>query len=108
MKLQNIYHSEPNRKRLAWALPLGILICAAMWWFEAGLWSFGGYYRLSGPEVQAFYATAVPNYLISGLIGSIPILVANWSRTLWPRVVIALALIAVQFVSGSVFILTPR
>ena len=108
MKLQNLYRSEPNRKHLAWALPLGILVCAIMWWFEAGLWTYGGFDRLSRPEILAFYGTAVPNYLISGVIGSIPILIANWSPTLWPRLGLAAALIAVQVASGSVFILTPR
>lgn len=108
MRLQKLYRSEPNRKHLTWALPLGILICVVMWWFEAGLWNYGGFSRLSRPEIQAFYATAVPTCLISGIIGSIPILVANWSRTIWPRLGLAVALVAVQLASGSVFILTPR
>lgn len=108
MRLQSLYRSEPKRRHLAWALPLGILICAVMWWLEAGLWNYGGSSRLSRPEVLAFYGSAVPNYLVSGVIGSIPIMLANWSRTLWPRLGLAVALIAVQLGSGSLFILTPR
>ena len=79
-----------------------------MWWFEAGLWTYGGFDHLSRAEIQTFYGASVPNYVISGVIGSIPILVANWSRTLWPRLGLAVALIAVELASGSVFILTPR
>jgi len=90
MKLQKLYHSPPKKRHLLWALPLGVLICAAMWWFEA------------------FYSGSIHNYIISALIGSIPILAANWSRTLWPRLAVSVALVAVQLIAGSVFILAPQ
>jgi hypothetical protein len=108
MRLQNLYRSPPRKSRLVWALPLGILICALMWYFEARLYAYGGFYRLSRSEIDSFYATTVPNYIASGVVGSIPILVANWSRTLWPRLAVALALVAVQLITGSIFILAPR
>ena len=51
---------------------------------------------------------SVKNYVVSALIGSVPILVANWSRTLWPRLAVTVALVAVQLITGSIFILTSR
>ena len=84
MKLQKLYRSPPNRRHLLWALPLGVLICAAMWWFEVGLFNFSGLSRGSRPEIEYFYAVSLQNYIVSALVGSISILVANWSRTLWP------------------------
>ena len=108
MKLQTLYRSPPNPRHLLWALPLGILVCAVMWYFEAGLYDYGGYYRLSRPEIEYFYMVSVKNYIVSALIGSIPILVANWTRTLWPRLAVTVALVAVQLITGSIFILTPR
>jgi hypothetical protein len=41
-------------------------------------------------------------------VGSIPILLANWSRTLWPRLAVTVALVAVQLITGSIFMLAPR
>ncbi|HEY8913110.1 hypothetical protein [Lacisediminihabitans sp.] len=108
MKLQKLYRSPPNSRHLLWALPLGILVCAAWWWFEAGLWNYGGYYRLSKAEIAAFDSSSVYNYIVTALIGSIPILVANWSRTLWPRLAVTLALVAVQLITGNIFVLAPR
>jgi len=108
MKLQKLYRSPPNRRHLLWALPLGVLICAAMWWFEVGLFNFSGLSRGSRSEIISYYGGSFKNYLVSALIGSIPILVANWSRTLWPRLAVSVALIAVQLITGSMFILTPR
>lgn len=108
MKLQKLYRSPPNRRHLLWSLPLGVLICAAMWWFEEGLFNYSGLSRGSRSEVEYFYFVSVHNYIISGLVGSIPILAANWSRTLWPRLAVTVALVAVQLTTGSIFILAPR
>ena len=100
--------SSPNPRHLLWALPLGILICAAMWWFEAGLYHYGEFYRASRAEIEDFYSGSVKNYIASALIGSIPILASNWSRTLWPRLALALSLVTVQLITVSVFILAPQ
>jgi hypothetical protein len=108
MRLQKLYRSPPSRRHLLWALPLGVLICAAMWWFEEGLFNYSGLSRGSKTEIEYFYSVSVHNYIVSALVGSIPILVANWSRTLWPRLAVTVALIAVQLITGSIFILTPR
>ena len=102
------HRSPPNPRHLLWALPLGILVCAVWWWFEAGLWHYGGFYRLSQAEIAAFDSSSVKNYIVTALIGSIPILAANWSRTLWPRLAVAAALVAVNLISGSIFVLAPR
>jgi hypothetical protein len=72
------------------------------------MYGYGGFYRLSRSEIEYFYSLAAKNYVISALIGSIPILVANWSRTLWPRLAVTVALVAVQLITGSIYILTPR
>ncbi|MCU1583649.1 MAG: hypothetical protein JWM49_205 [Microbacteriaceae bacterium] len=108
MRLQTLYRSPPNPRHLLWALPIGILVCAAWWWFEALLWNYGGYYRLSKSEIAAFDSSSVYNYIVTALIGSIPILVANWSRTRWPRLALTVALVAVQLIAGSIFVLAPR
>jgi hypothetical protein len=108
VKLQTLYRSPPNPRHLLWALPIGILVCAVVWWFEAGLYNFGGFYRATRSEVEYFYMVSVKNYIGSALVGSIPILVANWSRTLWPRLAVTAALVAVQLITGSIFILAPR
>ena len=108
MRLQKFYRSPPSRRHLLWALPLGVLICAAMWWFEVGLFNYSGLSRGSRPEIEYFYTVSVQNYIVSALVGSIPILVANWSRTLWPRLAVTAALVAVQLITGSIFILAPR
>lgn len=79
-----------------------------MWWFEAGLYHYGEFYRASRAEIEDFYSGSVKNYIGSALIGSIPILASNWSRTLWPRLALALALVVVQLIAGSIFILAPR
>lgn len=102
------HRAAPNPRHLLWALPLGILVCAAWWWFEAGLWNYGGFYRLSQAEIDAFDSSSVKNYIVSALFGSIPILVANWSRSLWPRLALTVALVAVNLISGSIFVLAPR
>ena len=107
MKLQKLYRSPPNSRHLLWALPLGVLICAAMWWFEVGLFNFSGLSRGSRPEIEYFYAVSLQNYIVSALVGSISILVANWSRTLWPRLAVTVVLLAVQLITGSMFILSP-
>ncbi|MCU1506488.1 MAG: hypothetical protein QOK46_533 [Microbacteriaceae bacterium] len=104
----NQHWSPPNPRHLLWVLPLGILVCAAWWWFDAGLWNYGGYYRLSKAEIAAFNSSSVKNYIGTALIGSIPILAANWSRTLWPRLTLTGALIAVNLISASIFVLAPR
>ncbi|HEY8912603.1 hypothetical protein [Lacisediminihabitans sp.] len=105
---ENQHRSPPNPRHLLWALPLGILVCAAMWYFEAGLYHYGEFYRASRAEIEDFYSGSVKNYIVSALIGSIPILAANWSRTLWPRLALTLALVAVQLITGSIFLLAPR
>jgi len=51
---------------------------------------------------------SVTNYAVSALIGSIRILVANWSRTLWPRPAVTVALVAVQLITGSIIMLARR
>ena len=79
-----------------------------MWWFEVGLFNFSGLSCGSRPEIEYFYAVSLQNYIVSALVGSISILVANWSRTLWPRLAVTVALLAVQLITGSMFILTPR
>ncbi len=108
MKPQKLYSSLPKKRRLLWALPLGVLVCAAMWFFEAGLYHYGEFYRASRSEINSLYLGAFKNYIVSALIGSVPILVANWSRTLWPRLAVTVALVAVQLITGSIFILTTR
>jgi hypothetical protein len=108
VKLQSLYRSAPNPRQLLWALPLGILVCAAWWWFEDGLWNYGGYYRLSKSEIASFDSSSLHNYVATALIGSVPILVANWSRTLWPRLTLTAALVAAQLITASVFVLVPR
>ena len=108
MLSENQRQSSPNPRHLLWALPLGILICAAMWWFEAGLYHYGEFYRASRAELEDFYSGSVKNYIASALIGSIPILASNWSRTLWPRLALALSLVTVQLITVSVFILAPQ
>ncbi len=108
MRLQKLYRSSPKRSNILWALPLGILICAVMWWMEVGVYHYGEWYRASRSEIISYYGGSFKNYLVSALIGSIPILVANWSRTLWPRLAVSVALIAVQLITGSLFILLPR
>ena len=108
MLSENQRQPSPNPRHLLWALPLGILICAAMWLFEAGAYHYGEFYRASRAEIEDFYSGSVKNYIISALIGSIPILASNWSKTLWPRLALALALVAAQLIAGSIFILTPR
>lgn len=107
-RLQKFYWSPPEKRRLLWALPLGVLICAAWWWFENGLWNYGGYSRASKAEIAAFDSSFVYNYTVSPVIGSIPTLVANWSRTLWPRLAVTVALVAVQLITGTIFVLIPR
>ena len=42
------------------------------------------------------------------MIAAIPILAANWSRTIWPRLALAVLLLIAQVVAGSLFILIPR
>lgn len=108
MNLQELYRSSPNRRRLLWALPLGVLICAAMWWFEAGLFNYSGLARGSRAEIEYFYTASLQNYIVSALVGSIPIIAANWSRTLWPRLAVTVALVAAQVITGGIFILAPR
>lgn len=100
--------ATPNPRHLLWALPLGILICAAWWWFEAGLWHYGDYYRASKAEIAAFDSTSVKNYIGTALIGAIPILAANWSRTPWPRLALAVVLVAANLLLASIFVLAPR
>jgi hypothetical protein len=78
-----------------------------MWFFEVWVYDFG-YYRANRSEIDSLYAGAVKNYIVSALIGSIPILVANWSRTLWPRLAVTVALVAVQLIAGNIFVLAPR
>ena len=108
MKLQTFYRSPPKKSHLLWALALGILVCAWVWLIEGWAYGFGEWYRASRSEIISYYGGSFKNYLVSALIGSIPILVANWSRTLWPRLAVSVALIAVQLITGSIFILTPR
>jgi hypothetical protein len=107
-KLQTLYRSAPKKRHLLWALPIGILVCAVMLWFDVGLYNYAGLYRATRSEVEFFYISGVKNYIGSALVGSIPILVANWSRTLWPRLAVTAALVAVQFITGSILILAPR
>ena len=65
--------------------------------------------KLDAPEI-AENGAVVPISVTSSLadVTSISILVANWSRTLWPRLAVLVALLAVQLITGSMFILTPR
>lgn len=100
--------ATPNPRHLLWALTLGILFCAAWWWFEAGLWHYGDYYRASKAEIAAFDSTSVKNYIGTALIGAIPILAANWSRTPWPRLALAVVLVAANLLLASIFVLAPR
>ncbi|MBC7762157.1 MAG: hypothetical protein H7201_10260 [Candidatus Saccharibacteria bacterium] len=51
---------------------------------------------------------SVKNYVVSAVIGSIPILVANWRQTLWPLLAVTVALVAVQLITGSIFMLALR
>jgi hypothetical protein len=108
MELQSFYESAPKRRHLLWALPIGILICALAWWYEAARFNLGGFAHATRAWVEALYSEAVVDYIVSALVGSIPILLANWSRTPWPRLAVTVALVAVQLITGSIFILTPR
>jgi hypothetical protein len=108
MELQSLYESAPKRRHLLWALPIGILICALAWWYEAALFNLGGFAHATRAQVEALHSESVTDYTVSGLVGSIPILLANWSRTLWPRLAVVAALVAVQLITGSIFILAPR
>jgi hypothetical protein len=108
MELQSFYESPPKKRHLLWALSIGILVCALMWWFEASWYDYGGFSRATRSKIEYFYMVSVKNYIISALVGSISILLANWSRTLWPRLTVTAALVAVQLITGSIFILTPR
>jgi hypothetical protein len=108
MRLQTLYRSAPKRRHLLWALSIGILVCAVMWWFEASWYDYGGFSRATRSKIESYYMVSVKNYIISALIGSISILLANWSRTLWPRLAVTVVLVAVQLITGSIFVLTPR
>jgi hypothetical protein len=108
MRLQTLYRSAPKKRHLLWALPIGILICAVMWLWVAGWYHYGGLDRAPRARVEFFYIGSVKNYVGSAVVGSISILLANWSRTLWPRLAVSVALVAVQLITGSIFMLAPR
>jgi len=79
-----------------------------MWHFEAGLHNYAHHAQAPRSDVEYFYSVSIKNYIVSAPIGSIPVLAANWSRTLWPRQAVTAALVAVQLITGSIFILAPR
>jgi hypothetical protein len=108
MRLQNLYRSPPKKSRLLWALSLAVLISAAWWWFENGLWTYGGFSRATGTQIAEFDSSSTSDYIVTALIGSIPILVANWSRTLWPRLAVTVLLVAAQVITGTLFVVGPR
>ena len=114
MKLQNpfegpylpVVKTPPRVARLLWALPLALFILATVLWFVVGMWSWGG--SFTQHDVDMFYPGALNNFVFSALIAAIPILAANWSRTIWPRIALAVLLLLAQVVAGSLFILIPR
>jgi hypothetical protein len=53
MELQSLYESAPKRRHLLWALPIGILICALAWWYEAALFNLGGFAHATRAQVEA-------------------------------------------------------
>ena len=88
------------------ALPLALFILATVLGFVLGMWSWGGSYTQH--DIDMFYPGALNNLVFSAVIAAIPILAANWSRTIWPRLALAVLLLIAQVVAGSLFILIPR
>ena len=101
-----VVKSPPRVVRLLWALPLALFILATVLWFVLGMWSWGGSYTQH--NIDMFYPGALNNLVFSAVIAAIPILAANWSRTIWPRLALAVLLLIAQVVAGSLFILIPR
>lgn len=103
MQLQKLYHSRPNWRHLLWALPLSVAVLLLVFSFEDSLWTNGGFHRLGKAENLSFYYSALPIYIGSGAVAAIPILGANWSRTIWPRLSLAVLLLLAQVAAGSLF-----
>jgi len=105
MKLQNpfegpylpVVKTRARLARLLWALPLALFILATVLWFVVGMWSWGGSYTQH--DIDMFYPGALNTFVFSALIAAIPILAANWSRTIWPRIALAVLLLIAQLVA---------
>lgn len=98
--------SSPNWKNLLWALPLALAILAFTWWIEWSGWSWADYARPSGSWAREdFYTFAMRDFAISGLFAAFVVVAANWSRSIWPRVALAMFLIVAQIGFGMLFVL---
>ena len=114
MKTQGIFQapylprqtSPPKIVHLLWALPIALSILLGTWWFQSSLWIWGG--DFSQNQINMDLPNIFKNYVISALIAAIPILLANWSRRVWPRIALAVFLLVAQVVAGTWFILIPR
>lgn len=115
MTLQRVYKSPPSARHLAWALPVAVLVATIVWWAQSVLWTWGDEFRQPRSYTLSSYSytlssywNALPTYLIGALVGSVAILLANWSRRMWPRIVLAAFLVAIQVVTATMFMLIPR
>ena len=101
-----VVETPPSVIQLLWALALALFILATVLWFVVGMWSWGG--SFTQRDINMFYPGALINFVFSALIAAIPILAVNWSRTMRPRIALAVLLLIAQVVAGSLLILIPR
>ena len=98
--------SQPKTVRLLWALPVTLFIFVLILWVERGFWNYVADFPQK--NIDYFYPGAMRNYLGFGILAVLPILSANWSRRFWPRLALALTLLAVEVSIGSWLILSTR
>ncbi len=104
MPMKLFSSATPNWKHLLWALPLSLFIFALMWWIAASAWQWGEFYEPGHAWLRdGFRGRLIDKFVLSALIGALPVLAANWSRSIWLRVGLALLLIAAQIGFGSLY-----
>jgi hypothetical protein len=97
---------QPKTICLLWALPLALFFLVLNLWIGTGAWDWTG--DRTQQNIDYLYPGLMRDYVFYGLLDVLPILLANWSRRFWPRLALALTLLAVEVSIGSWLILSTR
>ena len=97
---------QPKTIRLLWALPLTLFLLALNLWIGTGAWFWTG--DRTQKNIDYLYPGLLRDFVFYGLFNVLPILLANWSRRFWPRLALALSLVAIEVSIGSWLILSSK
>jgi hypothetical protein len=97
---------QPKTIRLLWALPLTLFFLVLNLWIKIGAWHWS--IDRTRENIDYLHADLMKGYVFFGILAVLPILLVNWSRRFWPRLALALFLLAVEVSIGSWLILSTR